>query len=299
MVNLHWFRLSLEERQNIWIIDMLWIVQDNLYNEDGYVRFIGALQRLNCNYLIVKPVPFTNVLLPSDFDCDTHRSDINEVDQLDIDPNQPIVICGATSLSRISQSKGWYPGTFLNDNFDYEVWRDGFGAENLLNSDAVVAPVCELSNIHNHDMVFIRPVHDSKAISGTVMSADQFVEWQHQISQIDQEEFQPLHKNTVMLLSPVKQIYNEFRVFVVDGKVVTASMYKQGDQVRPSHLVDQHVIDFSQQMVDKWQPAIAFVIDVAETPQGLKIIEINNINSAGFYEADVFKIIDAIDNLQL
>ncbi len=131
------------------------------------------------------------------------------------------------------------------------------------------------------------------------MSAAQFDDWQRQISQIEEEEFQPLHKNTEMLLSSIKEIYNEFRVFVVDGKVVTASMYKQGSQVIASPNVDQYVIDFAQQMVDKWQPAIAFVIDVADTPQGLKVIEINNINSAGFYEADVFKIIDAIDNLQL
>lgn len=290
-------KLNSEERQNIWIIEMLWIVQDNLYNEAGYIRFIEALQRLNCNYLIVKPVPFTNILLPADFDCEAYNGDINNAPQLEIDPNQPIVICGATSLSRISQSKGWYPGTFLNNNFDYEIWKDGFGSDNILNSDAVVGPVRQLANIHKHDDVFIRPVHDSKAISGTVMTSAQFDDWQQQISQIDEEEFQPLHKNTVMLLSSVKQIYNEFRIFVVDGKVVTASMYKMGDQVIASPDVDQCVIDFAQRMVDIWQPAIAFVIDVADTPQGFKIIEINNINSAGFYEADVFKIIDAIDNL--
>lgn len=278
---------------------MLWIVQDNLYNEDGYVRFINALQRLNCTYLIVKPVPFTNVLLPSDFDCDSHIGDIHDADQLQIDNTQPIVICGATSLSRISKSRGWYPGTFLNDNFDYEMWRFGFGLENLLNCDAVVAPVYLLNNVHQYDNVFIRPIHDSKAIAGTVMSANEFEDWKRSVSQIEQEEFQPLHKNTVMLLSPIKQIYNECRVFVVDGVVVTASMYKQGDRVIANSNVDQRFIDFAQQMVDGWQPAIAFVIDIADTPEGLKIIEINNINSAGFYEADVFKIIDAINNLKL
>ncbi len=125
----------------------MWVVQNNLYNEYGYVRFIEALERLQCDYIVVKPVPFTNMLLPHDFDSDVQR-DITDEDQLHIDPNQQIIVCGATSLGRISQSRGWYPGTFLNNNFDYEIWKNGFGSENILNSDAVVGPVQQLANVH-------------------------------------------------------------------------------------------------------------------------------------------------------
>jgi len=38
-------------------------------------------------------------------------------------------------------------------------------------------------------------------------------------------------------------------------------------------------------------------MDIADTPDGLKVIEINNINSAGFYDADPQKIIMAIEEM--
>ena len=87
-------------------------------------------------------------------------------------------------------------------------------------------------------------------------------------------------------------------MFVVRGKVVTASLYKQGNVVRSSELVDDDVMYFAARMIHRWQPANAFVIDIADTPDGFKIIEINNINSAGFYAADCQKIVAAIEDLE-
>ena len=275
---------------------MLWVIQNNLFNEAGYARFVEALERLGLEYITVKPVPFTNKLLPHDFDSATQ--DFEDTEEPFIDPNQKIMAFGATSLTRISQSKGWIPGTYLNDNFDFEVWRDGFGADNVLNSDAVIGPVHSIANVHNHDHVFVRPTLDTKAIAGTVMSKYDFEDWYLQVGQIEEEPFLVLHKNTEMIVSSVKEIYSECRLFVVNGNVVTASMYKFGNTVRGDADVDDRFIRFVQKLtMGVWTPADAFVIDVADTPDGLKVIEINNINSAGYYAADVQKIIMALEEL--
>jgi hypothetical protein len=149
---------------------MLWIVQNNLYNELGYARFIKALERLDVDYLIVKPVPFTNTILPADYD--SWEEDFDSTPELEIDPNQKIMICGATSLSRIAKAKGWTPGTYLNDNFDFSKWRDGFGKDNILNGNAAVGKIKDI-NIpfyNTTDHFFLRPVHDTKSFSGVVMS---------------------------------------------------------------------------------------------------------------------------------
>ena len=82
---------------------LLWVVQDNLYNEDGYARFMTALERLECNYIVVKPIPFTNIILPAGFDSMTEEVE-DSIDPIE-DNDQPIMICGATSLNRISKSK--------------------------------------------------------------------------------------------------------------------------------------------------------------------------------------------------
>lgn len=81
---------------------MKWIIQDNLYNEYGYQKFIKALDRLNCDYTIVKPVPFTNIVVPEDFDSTTMN--IDEAADPVPDNTGPIMAMGATSLTRITRS---------------------------------------------------------------------------------------------------------------------------------------------------------------------------------------------------
>ena len=41
----------------------------------------------------------------------------------------------------------------------------------------------------------------------------------------------------------------------------------------------------------------AFVLDIAETPEGFCIIEVNNINSAGVYAANVSQLVQEIDQM--
>ena len=53
--------------------------------------------------------------------------------------------------------------------------------------------------------------------------------------------------------------------------------------------------EYVKNMIQIWTPAKAFVLDIASTPYGYKVIEINNINTAGFYDANVGKLIEAIE----
>ena len=274
---------------------MLWIVQNNLYNENGYVRFLDALVRFNCDHIIVKPVPFTSIILPADFDSMTQ--DVETTPEPEFDQDQKIMVMGATSLTRIAKERGWTPGTYLNENFDFSVWRDGFGKRFVLNYDATVGTVFDIE-IPKGDWLFARPVLDSKSFTGTLFSAYDLGNWLQSVSVIEEEEFQPLHKNTEIMIASAKTIYAEYRMFVVNDRVVTGSLYKSGNTVRADENVDQDVIDFTKQMVKKWTPAKAFVIDIARTPDGLKVIEINNINSSGFYAANVQKIVKALDCLE-
>jgi len=276
---------------------MLWIIQNNLYNEEGYVRFTEALERLGAEYMIVKPIPFTNQFLPADFDSWTEE--VDDVEEPFIDDNQKVIVMGATSLTRIAKARGWTPGTYLTDSFDFEKWRDGFGKENLLNGESITARISEGFDVTNmSDQLFVRPVDDSKAFAGVVMSKYDFFDWVQSMSVIEEEEFQPLHKNTKIAVANWKHINAEYRLFVVRGKVVTASLYKQGNVVRYSDIVDNDVLWFAACMIRMWQPAPAFVIDIADTTDGFKVIEINNINSAGFYAADCQKIVAAIEDLE-
>lgn len=47
-------------------------------------------------------------------------------------------------------------------------------------------------------------------------------------------------------------------------------------------------------IIARWVPIESFVLDIALTADGLKVIEFNNINSSGFYVSNVPKYVQAI-----
>ena len=284
---------------------MLWVVQNNLYKETGYENFIASLLKLDQDYMIVKPVPFTNILLRGSFD--------SMVDEVDSEPELQFpeglkIAMGSTTLCRIAYNLGWEPGSFTNENFTYQRWVDGFGSNNLLNPDSIVGTAKSSWDISD-DHVFVRPVKDDKAFSGTVMSRDDFFSWLETVQSIDlsdqhilgssmSQPWQPLHIDTEFTVASTKEILREYRLFVVDGKIVTGSQYKLGDRVMYSPLVDDDVISFANTCIKNWEPAQAFVLDIAQVPNGYKIIEVNNLNSSGFYDADTDKLVDALSNMK-
>ncbi|MCW7540445.1 ATP-grasp domain-containing protein [Aquabacterium sp. A7-Y] len=54
---------------------------------------------------------------------------------------------------------------------------------------------------------------------------------------------------------------------------------------------------FAQHWADTWCSNPAFWLEVADTPNGLKLLEINAINSSGFYACDMGKFVNAINAL--
>ena len=98
-------------------------------------------------------------------------------------------------------------------------------------------------------------------------------------------------------MAPTKEIYSEYRFYVVNKKVITGSLYKEGTRVHRKLCIDQDIIGYVKKVVEIWQPDIAFVMDIANTPNGYKIIEINSLNSSGFYDCEMDKVVDALEEL--
>ena len=280
---------------------MYWIVQENIYKERRYDDFLRALEFLKVKHQVVKVVPFANKLLPAGV-VPADGLAIDELPEPDIDTSEGVVVFGSITLGKLALKRGWKPGVFLNENFDFRVWSERYGVTNVLNGDSVIGKVCNISVPEDWKWVFFRPVLDDKAFAGTVLSKSDFDDWLVKNSEIEPTEFTPLHKKTSIAVAPAKNIQQEYRLFCVAGKVVTGSLYKQdGKDLRKEFDESEspEVSQFVNSMIEKWQPAVAFVIDVAVTTMGPKIIEINSINSAGFYEANPQKTVLAIENLNL
>ena len=100
-----------------------------------------------------------------------------------------------------------------------------------------------------------------------------------------------------LLRQMISQWLSEERLWAVGGKIVTASSYKIGSRVVYTNYDDEsYFVDFAQKMIDIYQPAEAFVIDISLANDKLQVIEINNINAAGFYDCNMIKLITALEN---
>jgi hypothetical protein len=256
---------------------MHWVIQNNLYSEEGFEKLLAALDRFGLPYSIHKAIPFVGTLEP----------EANP-------PPGPVIVMGSYSMSYQAQKRGWKPGTFLNGSFDFAIQREHWG-ERLLNYDAKVVRFADVPE--QREPFFIRPVADSKSFTGEVTDWPSYVEWRDRVLALTPEDNPTLTGNSLVAYSRKKEIWNETRTWIVDRRVVTASGYKIGTLKRYSDQVDERIVQFAEDCAACWSPDRAYVLDVADTPEGLKIVEVNNLNSAGFYKADMSKLVMALESM--
>lgn len=255
---------------------MYYLVQENTFSEENYDVLINTLERYELPYEIVKVRPFLE-----DFEFKTNRKD---------------VFCfGSVKMSRLGKKYGWYPGSLLNENHDYRVYSKYY-KENLLNYDS---KIIKFGDTVIEDLFFARPCEDNKTFTGRVFTNESWYKFKSDFFKIGAES--SLTNETKIQISSVKNITKEFRFWIIGGKVITGSLYRMGNWIRRSDVVDDGALDFCQKMVDIYQLADAFVMDICEVlindkPE-YKIIELGCINSAGFYSANMPKLIEAIENM--
>lgn len=274
---------------------MLWIIQGNLNANEGLNNLIQNLIDKNIDYKLVKTVPFTDIVV--DFDVDINQHSEEDIPKLNlVDKN--VVTFGSYSLALAAKKFGWKPGSFINDNYEFKKWKEGWGSENLLNGDAIQNKVKNIKEFFPEywNKIFVRPTEDTKSFAGQVLSIEDF---HRLIKNIMNNTDRNLDAETDIIISKVKPIHSEYRLFIVDKKVITGSLYKLGDTVTTSEKIPLEVIEYAYKMLEIWNPDMAFVLDIAITEEGLKIIEINNINSSGFYKSDISLIVDAINKIEI
>ena len=143
----------------------------------------------------------------------------------------------------------------------------------------------------------MRPATDEKFFAGKVCTQDEFQAWWQDIV-VDRSDYgNGVQPATPVLVSPVQTIYAEYRTWIINGKVVTASSYKQAGALHTKLDVSPEVVDFAENCARIWSPEKAFCLDVCETPEGLRIVEPNTINFAGFYSANIGKLVAGIEGI--
>lgn len=254
---------------------MHWVVQENLILSREIEELVRVLERMSLPYSLHKVVPFSGEIIP------------------DINPPNPVVAFGAYSMLKVARRYGWVPGVWTSENFDFEIWRKHW-QDHCLNADALIYPFAHIPTLQQF---FMRPCMDDKSFAGQVFDWPDYEDWRRRVVDLGEDSGSTLHAMTPVLICQPKVILREYRLWVVDKRVATASLYKIGDRVRYDANVEEDIIDFGHQMASLWQPDRAFVLDLAMTEDGIKVIEINSLNAAGLYAANVGRLVEALEGM--
>ncbi|MBS1796706.1 MAG: ATP-grasp domain-containing protein [Acidobacteria bacterium] len=134
----------------------------------------------------------------------------------------------------------------------------------------------------------MRPIHDLKLFDGVVVEDRR--EWFEIVSGQNPE----IDAATLVTVAEPKEIYEEYRVFVVRRRVVAASLYRRAGRPDRRRCAPAS-LELFQPFADRWLPHETVVMDIAVTPEGPKVIEFNCFNCAGFYASDVGAVIRSLD----
>jgi hypothetical protein len=264
------------------------LVQDNVLQREGqYPQLIRALNILEADYQLVNVFAFVDKI----FDVSIHASMIDDAQELTFDTSIPTLTFGSQRLSRLATERGLRPAAFDSDNYDYENWSKGFGLENILNGDTQIVKLKDA--IVTSERIFVRPLKDDKSFNGMAMDRETFEEWREGICTFEEPALN-LNGETYITLASVKKIHAEYRFFVINKEVVTGSQYRLGRTVIYNDTVPEAIRDFAMDMADKWQPHKCFVIDIADTPNGPKVVEINSFGVSGFYHCNMFSVVEKL-----
>ena len=267
---------------------MHYIIQENTFSETNYNVLIDTLEKLKLSYEIVRVLPYVDDIVPLDLITVDENYEFKSV-------RNDVFCFGSIKMARVAKKHNWHPGSLLNENHDYRVYSL-FYRDNLLNFDSKVQKFSEPIEIEGD--FFVRPCEDSKVFTGKVFNK---AEWNTFVSNFFKRgESTTLTNDTEIQVCSSKIITKEWRFWVVGGNVVTGSLYRMGEWINYSELVDGGALEFCKEMVKLFELAEAFVIDICEVLNEdevaqYKIVECGCINSAGFYKSNMPMLIDALE----
>jgi hypothetical protein len=256
--------------------DFKWIIQKTMTGQETLRQLTNAVEQNDAVIELIDVPPFD--------------SDIQYVPQ---DDRFPIIYGSGSFVYGCYQHPYLRKGVFYNpETFRMSTYLQNWGS-NMLNSDAVFVKAAKLSEL-NYPMDylhFVRPDDDSKSFSGMVCNYKEIVD---RFSHLDASN-PYLNKESELFFSSVKEIDCEWRCFIGQGKVISATRYRiLGETIVSETDVPELMISFAEKMCRIFTPHDIFVMDVASYQGEYKIVECNCFNGSGTYQNDWSGIVKAI-----
>ncbi len=160
------------------------------------------------------------------------------------------------------------------------------GRTDMLNQECVFTKFKYIKFFDKDQIWFVKPLYENKKFTGYCKSG-KWLTW----AVANNPEIQELE----VCVSPRKLITEEYRCFVVQGKIISTSYYKLFDTPFAKREEDEEKLKLFQQMADLWLPDENCTMDICKTESGeYKVVEFNRLNSSGFYDHDIKSVFSAL-----
>lgn len=257
----------------------MFIIQHNLMNGISLGKIANALEDYKIPHKFVGVIPFSH--------------EITSDDPL---VGKDFIPYGSTLLTMLTMrdSQNWRGNYFIPETFRAEAWLAN--RNDMLNEGfcTIEEAINFLKLMDSDEEYFTRPCEDLKQYSGQVMKAGELHDWLLDACECASSGSYKLEFDTKIQICKPKNIQAEWRWFIVDSKVVSGSMYRFRGILDKREELDIAVIAEAQMFADIWLPHRNCVMDLALVDGAMKVIEFNTINSSGFYDHNVEKIICAL-----
>lgn len=253
---------------------MYYLIQSNIYSDPEHHKAFEAIEELGLEYEAFELPPSAETLTPN-----TNRKDI--------------FVYGSVKLARLAKAHtDWNPGSFYGGNHTFEIYSKHY-REHLLNDDAHVFRFSETQTWPAGETRFIKPYQDAKVFTGRIFTE---TEWNGFVQDsLAHPKTDRLHADTRVQASLPKKIIKEARLWIVGERVIAGVYYHRHDHAPLEKEVSRDGIEFAETMLAIFNVADAFVMDICLTDKGWKIVEVNCINSAGFYGLNVKTLFRALE----
>lgn len=252
-----------------------WVVQRNLTSITDLESLQQSCETAGVSFQAIDMIPFSDSLPVFD-----HR--------------RRSIFYGSTTLcGLVAADEQWRQGLFFDERlFSIENYFNRWGAH-MLNYGAVVTTFRELMSREEapDQLFFIRPDDDSKSFAGETKSFADIKSWYEQLKMVENTNLSP---DTPIVVSAPYNIKYEWRLWIVNGKVITASKYRTYFKLTKEPGCPAEVIAFAESRCLEYTPHAVFVMDVCLCGDDFYIVECGCMNAAGFYKADVTAIVGAV-----
>jgi hypothetical protein len=202
------------------------------------------------------------------------------------DPYGPSFFYGSTRIAELASVSGFRPGAYFDaDWFNPQNWIGK--RDDLLNPEQRLATIGDLRRNWPTSPVFVKSVQ-AKVLTGMVLEGTD-ASW-------FAKEYKHLKDEDYIVISPVASVAQEWRFFVVAGRIVAGSQYKHDGVKRIREPIGEEVWTRARWMAEEWLPSANIVMDICRLKNGeFKMVEFNCLNSSGWYNADVLKVVVALE----